>query len=133
MKLTSKIVAVFLVGIVLLTAVHGFLIAQREDRQLKREREEEAHALSQSMEDRFTAALREKQHETVAAMVSNANRRHRDYSIRWVALNVEGDAQETAISISELRVARAGQIHSTTRQDGDGAHTTAHVLPDRCG
>ena len=51
MKLTAKIVAIFMLGIILLTALHGYLTVRREDQRLTQEMDREAHSLGRAMEE----------------------------------------------------------------------------------
>ena len=51
MKLTGKIVAIFMLGVVVLTAIHGYLTVRREDQQLKKDMEQEAHSIARAMEE----------------------------------------------------------------------------------
>lgn len=118
MKLTAKIVGIFMLGIVLLTALHGYLTVLREDRQLKSGMEEQAQALGHEVHETLIVAWRREGHAGAVQLVRGLESRHQDMTIRWVALD-EGRAT-AAIPVEVLRGAVGGTMISATGQDEKG-------------
>ena len=56
MKLTGKIILIYMVAIGLLTGLFGFSIARREDQRLKRELEKQAQSMGIAMERELIVA-----------------------------------------------------------------------------
>ncbi len=120
MKLTAKIVGIFMLGIALLTALHGYLTVLREDQQLKSGMEQQAQALGHEVRETLIVAWRNGGHAGAMQLVRGLESRHQDMTIRWVALDEERTTASVAIPVEVLRDVAGGTMVSVTGQDEQG-------------
>ena len=60
MKLTGKIVLIYMFGSALLTALYGYSIVRREDKRLRHELEEQAHSIGVALETELIVTWQER-------------------------------------------------------------------------
>jgi two-component system, NtrC family, sensor kinase len=132
MKLTAKIVSIFMVGIVLLTLFHGYVTVRREERQLKQEMEREAHSIGLAMEETIIVQWQQQGYEGVAQLVRYADTRHQQMNIRWVELDVDPLA-EPSVPIERLRNAVPGKVLALTSQSHQRLYYPINVATARTG
>ena len=115
MKLTAKIVAFFMLGIILLTAVHGYLSVQRQNQRLQQGIDANAESVARTMEQNLVVVWRERGHDGVIQLMRGANERlQQKMTIRWVALDVDQHTAAVAMPVERLRIADRGKIVATT-------------------
>ena len=110
MKLTAKIVAFFMLGIILLTALHGYLSVQRQSQRLQQEIDANAESVGRTMEQNLVVVWREQGHDGAIQLASVANDRVQQMTIRWVALDADPQVATVAMPIERLRIADRGKL-----------------------
>ena len=117
MKLTAKLLLVFLVAILLVTTVYGFFAVRREEVLFAERVNSEARSTALAMEEiwrlRGTSDL-------IAALEGIAERSE-SYKVRWVWFDLpSSDPAGPSLRSTQLRQLRLGEILSipTTRPDG---------------
>ena len=119
MKVTAKLIGIFLLGIVLLAAVHGYLTVQSEHAQLKREMEENAEDLGHEVRETLVIAWRDEGHRGAVRLVRQLADRHQHMTIRWVALD-QSATPPAEMPVEDLRKASAGAMVAVTTRDETG-------------
>lgn len=120
MKLTAKIVGIFLLGIVFLTALFGYLTVQSEYQQFKRIKEQNAASLGNEVRETLVVAWKDQGHQGAIRLVRDFANRHQQMIIRWVTTD-EGHATSKAdISKKELDLATPDAMATVTKQDPEG-------------
>ncbi len=128
MKLTAKIVAFFMLGIILLTAVHGYLSVQRQNQRLQQGIDANAENVARTIEQNLVVVWRERGHDGAIQLTRGANERlqhanerlQQKMTIRWVALDVDQHTTAVAMPVERLRIADRGKIVATTLRDPMG-------------
>jgi two-component system, NtrC family, sensor kinase len=117
MKLTSKIVLVFMIGIALLTLFHGYVTVQQEDQRLKMEMEQEAQSIGLAMEETVMIRWQELGQKGVIQLVQQADGRYQHMNIQWIAIDdalpVELPAE---LSGSQMQGLARGDVFSVISQ-----------------
>ena len=104
MRLTAKIVAIFVLGAIPLTVIHGYLTVWRENQRLKQAMEQEAQSIGRAMEETVVLAWRESGHQGVVQFLRRADDQYKHLAIRWLALDVEQQAHQPAAPVERLPV-----------------------------
>ncbi len=129
MKLTAKIVAFFMLGIILLTAVHGYLSVQRQSQRLQQEIDANAESVGRTMEQNLIVVWREQGHDGAIQLARVANDRLQQMTIRWVALDADPQVAAVAMPVERLRIADRGKIVATTFRDPLGQASRLMYYP----
>jgi signal transduction histidine kinase len=133
MKLATKIVLIFLLGIVPLTLVHGYVIVVREDLRLKKEIEREVQSLGRSLEETLTVKWLNEGHDEVARFVSFIDRQHQHIRVGWVSVDFQYAASSPDITLDQLQGTTAGQILSMTSRGEAGERRHLMYYPVHAG
>jgi signal transduction histidine kinase len=133
MKLATKIVLIFLLGIVPLTLVHGYVIVVREDLRLKKEIEREVQSLGRSLEETLTVKWLHQGHEEVARFVQLIDRQHQHFRVCWVSMDFQYGASSPEITLEQLQGTTAGQILSMTLPGEAGERRYLMYYPVHAG
>src|SRR3972149_1956168 len=121
MRLTAKLVLIILLGISLLTAVHGYRTVRREDQRLKAEMRDQAEHLGQVLESEILLAWRRGGPEAVLQLIHNANLARRRVAIRLVLLDApDGHPEHPAVPSDQLSVFQLEGTVSIIRRDDRG-------------
>lgn len=120
MKLTAKIVGIFLLGIVLLTALFGYLSAESEFTQFKRLKEQTAASLGNEVRQTLIVAWKDDGHQGAIQLVQDFAHRHRQMTIRWVPNGLEHSVEATEPADPELQTAKSGTTVTVMSQDEVG-------------
>lgn len=121
MKLTAKIVGIFLLGIVLLTALFGYLSAESEFTQFKRLKEQTAASLGNEVRQTLIVAWKDGGHQGAIQLVQDFANRHQQMIIRWVPNGLEKSVEATEPADKELQSAKSGGTVTVMSHD-EGGH-----------
>lgn len=120
MKLTAKIVGIFLLGIVLLTSLFGYLTAQSEFEQYKRAQEETAASLGNEVRETLIVAWKDQGHQGAIKLVRDFATRHQQMIIRWVPTDGEASPDTSLPPQQELAVATTKTMATIITHDAEG-------------
>ena len=142
MKLTTKIVSIFLLGILLLTLFHGYISVRRDDARLKQEMEQEARSIAMAMEETLVIRWREQGQEGIAAFVRHADALHQHLDIRWITINSDSNPMaepsadlpiDTSLPTQQLRNAVPGNVLSLSSRSHQRGYYPIQVTSSRTG
>ncbi|RCS47604.1 sensor histidine kinase [Bremerella cremea] len=120
MKLTAKIVSIFLLGIVMLTALFGYLTVQSEYQQFKRIKEQNAASLGKEFRETLVVAWKSQGHQGAIRLVRDFANRHQQMLIRWVTTEENQPTSQADIPSKELALATPETVATITTEDSDG-------------
>ncbi|MEW4453426.1 HAMP domain-containing sensor histidine kinase [Bremerella sp. JC817] len=120
MKLTAKIVGIFLLGIVLLTTLYGYLTVQSEYQQFKETKLQNAASLGNEVRETLVVAWKNGGHQGAIQLVSSFASRHQQMTIRWVAPGSSQQTETTPPPSEELKRATPEAMVSMTTRDATG-------------
>lgn len=120
MKLTAKIVGIFLLGIVLLTAMFGYMTAQSEFEQYKRAQEENAASLGNEVRETLVVAWKDGGHQGAIKLVRDFANRHQQMIIRWIPTENGATSESALPPQKELAVATTESMTTIITHDSAG-------------
>jgi two-component system, NtrC family, sensor kinase len=127
MKLTLKLVLVFMLGNIVLAAIYGYLAVEREVRLFEQATCEQAQQLAGAMEKLLVEAFRQTGHQGVLQVVQSATGKDHPIRIRWVWFNAQPGSEFSPAAPSERLTPTAIQQHLVVAAiDSDGT-AYAHV------
>jgi signal transduction histidine kinase len=132
MKLTAKLVALLMVGIVAVTVINGYLSVQREINRFKAEAEQDAEQMGVAMEEMITVVWRESGRERALRMMRKSSEDHPQTHVRWVWFDARpGDPFSPALPSEQLRSIVVGRIVSFESQTPAGESRLHSYWPVR--
>jgi two-component system, NtrC family, sensor kinase len=133
MKLTSKILAVFLVAVILLTIVAGYLTIHSAYADLQRRQQELAQRLADEMQERIVSAWQADGMRGVGRTLEGQILAAKEpLSVRWVWFNPQTPAEHLPRASAETwQYIRLGQILSVVDEDAARQRTLYTYLPIR--
>ena len=136
MKLTGKIILVYMVAIALLTILFGYNIVSREDQRLQRELARTAHHIGIAMENELVLAWNSNGHTGVTGVIDRVDKLHREIRIAWVALNVRSPAVRPDMPVAQLAQlegADHGSVATVMSHDNQHNYYPIDVAEERAG
>ncbi|PQO46844.1 sensor histidine kinase [Blastopirellula marina] len=120
MKLTAKIVGIFLLGIVLLTVLFGYLTAQSEFEHYKQLQEENAASLGNEVRETLIVAWKDQGHQGAIQLVRDFANRHQQMIIRWVPTSPSPTDASPETPPKELELSPPKTVATMIRRDAAG-------------
>ncbi len=134
MKLAAKLVIAFVLGMMLLTAVYGYLTVEREIAMFEQDMADEAMAYCGLLE-RFVIEIGAKRDSEIAQTVAGAERfiettTNRDaYDMAWVPLNQNAQSVEEMLQTTPVMVTSQRELYSLSWTDDSGNDRISYYYP----
>jgi hypothetical protein len=103
MRLATKLVVVFLIGIVVLTGVNIFLALRHEEREFENETTAEARRLAKTMEEVLTVVWRDQGQAGAVQLIQRTSDREPHLQVRWVYFDASPGGDSSTRNTSTLR------------------------------
>jgi signal transduction histidine kinase len=121
MRLATKLVVVFLIGIVVLTGVNIFLALRHEEREFENETTAEARRLARTMEEVLTVVWRDQGQAGAVQLIQKTSDREPHLQMRWVYFDASpGDPHCPAAPPEQVRAILEGRLRSILSRGPDG-------------
>jgi signal transduction histidine kinase len=139
MRLTFKLVSVFMLANIALAVVYGYLAVQREIRLFRESTHTEAHSLGKAMEGVLAQAFQSTGRQAVLECVRRANAEEEQLRIRWVWFDLQPGADDAPSAPREELTAISIERHLTIEAQDPAGGRYLHVYwpvklqPDRPG
>lgn len=133
MKLTGKIILIYMIAIGLLTALFGYSIVNREHQRLQREWERTARNVGIATEKELVVAWNSHGHDGVARVIRQVDARHREMSISWIAMDVRQQMLDTTMPVDQLAHADQGNVLTVLSHDRQRSFYPIDIAEKRAG
>jgi len=121
MKLTAKLVAVFVLGIFGLIAINGYFAIEREVARFEQDVSADAERLGSAIEEMFAITWKEKGQNHAIQWISNTRRAQQAMTMRWVWFDAPDDDEFCPKTPTEIRgTAEITRLVSFTVQEPSG-------------
>ena len=129
MKLAAKVVAVFLLAVMVLTTIQAVLAVRRERELFRLEQENQARRLTSEIEAALLAALQSQQHEKVTDLLMQKQAATHTIQLQWIRFDATASVGDNATSEFLLKNIQRGELVSfETHEGGVGILHTYYVL-----
>lgn len=119
MKLTAKLVLVFLAGILLVQSLNAYLLTRRESQQFEQEMQQQAQYLADSMKEQLGDSS-EQLPDKADLLASQMDRDHYGMTVRFVYLRNWPDERFQPHAPTDRLEIAYGEIYSFPRSNEDG-------------
>ena len=133
MKLTGKIILIYMIAIGLLTSLFGYSIVRREDARLRNELERTARSVGVAMEKELVVAWNSNGHEGVTRMIRQVDGLHQEMKIGWIAMNVRQQALDPNMPVDRLARADQGNVLTILSHDSQRSYYPIDIAEQRAG
>ncbi|PQO39393.1 two-component sensor histidine kinase [Blastopirellula marina] len=120
MKLTAKLVGIFLLGIILLTGLLGYWTVQSEYEQFKQIKSENVAALGNEVRETIVVAWKTEGQLGAIKLVRDFANRHQEMIIRWVPSGDRHQTPSAEVPKEELEIATTEAMATVQIRDSQG-------------
>ena len=127
MKLTAKLVLIFMIGIISLTGVYGYLAVRREVQQFEDDARADAHRIGTALEEMIAIVWRDDGEQAALRLIQHTGRRQQHLQIRWVWFDASQGDPYQPLAPRELLTAVLIEQHEIVHVHGPDGEKYLHA------